>query len=151
MAITRTSMQDDDGSGTTGTILNNAWKQELYNQIDGQIVSGAWTPVDMSGAGLALTINQARYWKLDKLVMVEVWMAYPATSHPGNAALGGLPFPKAVSYGGLYSVQAPIDLAYLVLLNETNFYLLSGVTAAAYTNAQLSGANLVFAGVYLTA
>ena len=34
MAITRTAMIDDDGSGTTGTILNNAWKQELYNQID---------------------------------------------------------------------------------------------------------------------
>jgi hypothetical protein len=34
MAITRTAMIDDDGSGTTGTILNNAWKQELYGQID---------------------------------------------------------------------------------------------------------------------
>lgn len=27
-------MTDDDGSGTTGTIINNAWKTELYNQID---------------------------------------------------------------------------------------------------------------------
>jgi hypothetical protein len=34
MGITRTTMIDDDGSGTTGTILNNAWKQELYGQID---------------------------------------------------------------------------------------------------------------------
>ena len=34
MAITRTSMTDDDGSGTTGTILNNSWKQEFYDQID---------------------------------------------------------------------------------------------------------------------
>jgi hypothetical protein len=34
MPITRTAMIDDDGSGTTGTILNNAWKQELYGQID---------------------------------------------------------------------------------------------------------------------
>jgi hypothetical protein len=34
MPITRTAMIDDDGSGTTGTILNNAWKQELYNQVD---------------------------------------------------------------------------------------------------------------------
>jgi len=37
MAITRTPMIDDDGSGTTGTIINNAWKTELYNQIDGAI------------------------------------------------------------------------------------------------------------------
>jgi len=34
MAITRTPMVDDDGSGTTGTVINNAWKTELYNQID---------------------------------------------------------------------------------------------------------------------
>ncbi len=34
MAIGRTVIVDDDGSGTTGTIFNNAWKTELYNQID---------------------------------------------------------------------------------------------------------------------
>ena len=34
MAITRTAITDDDGTGTTGTILNNAWKQEFYGQID---------------------------------------------------------------------------------------------------------------------
>lgn len=34
MAITRTPIIDDNGTGTTGTIINNAWKQELYNQID---------------------------------------------------------------------------------------------------------------------
>src|SRR5215831_19305253 len=32
--ITRTPMFDDDGSGEVGTVINNAWKQELYNQID---------------------------------------------------------------------------------------------------------------------
>jgi hypothetical protein len=36
MAITipRTAWIDDDGTGTTGTVLNNAVKTELYNQID---------------------------------------------------------------------------------------------------------------------
>lgn len=43
MPITRTPMIDDDGSGTTGTIINNAWKQEFYNQIDG-LAGGLWTP-----------------------------------------------------------------------------------------------------------
>ena len=32
--ITRTPWIDDDGTGTTGTVLNNAVKTELYNQID---------------------------------------------------------------------------------------------------------------------
>jgi len=51
MAITRTAMIDDDGSGTTGTIINNAWKQEFYNQIDG---IGVWVSVPYS-AGLYAT------------------------------------------------------------------------------------------------
>ena len=34
MPITRTTMIDDDGTGTTGTILNNAWLQTIYGQID---------------------------------------------------------------------------------------------------------------------
>lgn len=37
MVITRTAWTDDDGSGTTGTVLNNAVKTELYNQIDAAI------------------------------------------------------------------------------------------------------------------
>ena len=41
MGIIRTGMIDDDGTGTTGTIFNNAWKQELYGQID-SYVQGAW-------------------------------------------------------------------------------------------------------------
>jgi hypothetical protein len=35
--ITRTPMIDDDGSGEVGTVINNAWKTELYNQIDAAI------------------------------------------------------------------------------------------------------------------
>jgi hypothetical protein len=34
MPITRTPIIDDSGTGMDGTVLNNAWKQELYNQID---------------------------------------------------------------------------------------------------------------------
>jgi hypothetical protein len=34
MAISRTPIVDDDGSGNTGTVIDNAWKQEFYDQID---------------------------------------------------------------------------------------------------------------------
>ncbi|MES2341712.1 MAG: hypothetical protein V4597_08540 [Pseudomonadota bacterium] len=34
VTITRTAWTDDDGSGTTGTVINNAVKTELYGQID---------------------------------------------------------------------------------------------------------------------
>ena len=47
MAITRTPMVDDDGTGTTGTVINNAWKQQFYDQIDAAAGSGLvdWTAV----------------------------------------------------------------------------------------------------------
>jgi hypothetical protein len=34
VTIGRTAMTDDDGSGTTGTVFNNAWKTSVYDQID---------------------------------------------------------------------------------------------------------------------
>jgi hypothetical protein len=37
MPIARTPWIDDDGSGTTGTVINNAEKTLLYNQIDAAI------------------------------------------------------------------------------------------------------------------
>ena len=46
--INRTPLVDDDGSGTTGTILNNAWQTNLYNQIDTALAA-------VSGGGLAPT------------------------------------------------------------------------------------------------
>jgi len=40
--INRTPIIDDDGTGTTGTVLDNAWKQELYDQIDA--IAASLTP-----------------------------------------------------------------------------------------------------------
>ncbi len=48
--ITRTAWTDDDGSGTTGTVINNAVKTELYNQIDALIAQFLST-------GGVLTVN----------------------------------------------------------------------------------------------
>lgn len=49
MAITRTPFIDDDGSGTTGTVWNNAEKQILYNQIDAALSSGT-APLKLASA-----------------------------------------------------------------------------------------------------
>jgi hypothetical protein len=52
IGITRTPIVDDDGTGTTGTIIDNAWKQELYNQIDAVVAAnvgggtGGYAPID---------------------------------------------------------------------------------------------------------
>ena len=49
MAITRTPIVDDDGSGMTGTIINNLWKQELYNQIDAALATMIATTLNVTG------------------------------------------------------------------------------------------------------
>lgn len=53
MKITRTAIVDDSGAGTDGTVINNAWKTELYNQIDAlttvkTLVDGATPALDAS-------------------------------------------------------------------------------------------------------
>jgi hypothetical protein len=54
VTIVRTNWIDDDGSGTTGTVLNNAVKTDLYNQID-----GALAKVAQLAGGNAFTGNQS--------------------------------------------------------------------------------------------
>jgi hypothetical protein len=65
MAIARTLGTDDDGSGGTGTVINTAWKTELYNQIDAALLlaAGAWvTPAFSAGN---FTANGAMTWTVD--------------------------------------------------------------------------------------
>lgn|SRR5262245_57130549 len=61
MAITRTPIVDDDGTGTTGTVIDNAWKQQFYDQIDGAVGAVFAAPagwalswVLVGGSGLSL-------------------------------------------------------------------------------------------------
>lgn len=52
MAIERTAITDDSGTGTDGTIINNAWKTELYDQMDGAFVHAIEvTFTETTGAG----------------------------------------------------------------------------------------------------
>ena len=117
MAISRTAWIDDDGSGQTGTVINNAEKTLLYNQIDAALaplsapVTGSWTPVDASGAALALTAV-GRYVRIGNLVMVQANITYPGTANGGPAMLGGLPFPCHASiWGGLYQTYGVLGVA----------------------------------------
>jgi hypothetical protein len=61
MAITRTPMVDDDGTGTTGTVINNAWKQEFYDQIDASL-GGTWTAIPYNPANFTA---QAGTWTVE--------------------------------------------------------------------------------------
>jgi len=110
MAITRTAMVDDDGSGTTGTIINNAWKTELYNQIDGALGSGgnwvdvAFNAANFSAAGggtwtvgpAAITAN--RYTIIGKTLHWRLYLSWFAGS---NTVAGTVTSLRIASPGGL--------------------------------------------------
>jgi hypothetical protein len=97
MPITRTPMIDDDGSGTTGTIINNAWKQELYNQIDAT-VGGVWQNVPYAAGnftgsgGMTWTVDAGaqalnRYALMGKTLF---WAVYIAGGQVGGTASNSL-------------------------------------------------------------
>jgi hypothetical protein len=133
MPITRTPIHDDDGSGLTGTILDNAWKTELYNQIDGTVPpysEGSWTPTDASGAGLVLSAASGQFVKIGRLVMAAATFQWPATTNTTPVTLGGLPFisnNNLQAWGGFstYALGGPI-LMLLVMANSTTLYVSTG-------------------------
>jgi len=52
--ITRTAWTDDDGSGTSGTVINNAEKTALYDQIDGALEDVAEVTVALTTHGVVI-------------------------------------------------------------------------------------------------
>jgi hypothetical protein len=152
MAITRTAMVDDDGTGTTGTIINNAWKTELYNQIDAAdaslaVTSGAFTPLDLSGAGLTYASAGGSYVAIGSFVSVAIEIIWPSSANSAQATcslpfvaghFATAPFFSAVAghtnyskaIGGLIAPGTPDRIA---------LYEQFGAAVATVTNAQLSG------------
>jgi hypothetical protein len=151
MAITRVPLVDDDGSGTTGTILNNAWLQGLYTNIDLAIepLYGTWTPADGSGAALVLQAGSKGSWaKYGRLIFLWGQFIYPATSNTLPAVIAGLP---AV-------IRAPVGAAQGFGIARV-WYMAEGTAvlqpynATAITpikNVDCSGANMIISAVYLT-
>jgi len=150
MAITRTPMVDDDGSGTTGTIINNAWKQELYGQIDAlaAMPHTAWTPTDISGAGLALGLSSCVYIKIGQVVIAVANLTFPATADANTARVGGFPFVAIVPCGAFstYGVNNVIHMP----ASGSAVLFINPATGAIKTNAEMSGTAVSFIAVYFT-
>jgi hypothetical protein len=86
MPITRTPIIDDSGSGQDGTVLDNAWKQELYDQIDGIGAAQAYTPA-WSGSAIGNGALSALYGRAGKLVDVRIALTVGSTTVPGSGVL----------------------------------------------------------------
>jgi hypothetical protein len=147
VTITRTPWVDDDGTGTTGTIINNAVKTELYNQIDaalGQLLPASGGPVNATlvtattgfkTASNALTIATGVPTALCTLPAGEaVFLIFAsAASDAVNYGCYGI----AVTNGGTARmvVSNPPSYAVLSLAGMTvNFLQSSGATQTVWWN-----------------
>jgi hypothetical protein len=128
MAITRTPIVDDDGTGTTGTVLDNAWKQELYNQIDGVAANSPWIALPLTLANFSMAggtisgvaIVLSRYRLIGANTIVWSLTASPVTIGSGSATsvtISGLPF--SLTQANANAVAASIAPAF-VLPNGTH-------------------------------
>jgi hypothetical protein len=108
-------------------------------------VLGTWTPVDVSGAALSLTITNATYIKMGQQVTLNYFIVYPSTASGATALIGGAPFVAS----GYWLGPAPATTFSFVRIDGSSTTLLPLDTAGnAKTNAQLSTLTLLGSIVY---
>lgn len=130
---------------TSGTIPNASL---VSNPLP---ICATWTPTDQSGASLTFTGVQGKYCKLGPsggphLVWVTAQFSYPATADTSSAKIS---LPYAVGADGFnqpISIESSVSGKYVYISNGV-----AGIADATGTlaqNAALSGANILFMGVY---
>ena len=104
----------------------------------------SWTPADGSGAALGFSSVSANYTRMANMVFAYFSLTYPITANGANAVIQGLPVavpnqtyaqgPAAcwVTGGSIAVILTPVP-------NTSTAALLNQATAAAVTNANLSG------------
>lgn len=108
---------------------------------------GTWTIVDVSGAGLSLTIDHAKYTRVGNLVTVNAYVTYPVTASVLSATLS-LPFTAAAydigtagaSNGAVFSI---------ITTGGTNAMTVRDNSLVSITNAAISGANVLMSFTYM--
>jgi hypothetical protein len=124
--------QDPNPAGMTSELLDD------YEE-------GTWTPADGSGAGLTLTVANAKYVKVGNLVMVTAGITYPVTVDASAATISGLPFTSSGNGTTFPWTNAAVDFS----LFSFSALLIPRTSANGdITNAQLSGAFINFSIVY---
>jgi hypothetical protein len=126
----------------------------VMSQVVPFLQYGSWTPIDVSGAGLALVVGSASYVKLDRLVFVRCLVTYPATASGASATIGGFPFivdnNDAARQGWISFATTANARFFLPVNNATNAFIYQNAGVAA-TNAQMSTAALFLSALYTTA
>lgn len=129
-----------DFSATAGTGTS-----ELLNDYE----EGTWTPADASGAGLALTVNNARYTKIGNRVLVSAYVTYPATADVSPIFISGLPFTSASNFRQLYvGTGSATVITGFQISGASTIGALTLTDGSLATNIQMSGKYFMVNGHY---
>lgn len=166
MAITRTTDTDDDGSGTTGTIHNNAWLQLIYDAIDADPATATLTPIitgSTSASGQAYSTQTCTYVQKGKFIVFQGQIVLTTLGTiTGNVViqLTGLPANPTgntpINIGFWSNMTTSMIWLGGFITSGTNQITLemrvsAGVSVAALVQADLSATtNIVFGGSIVT-
>lgn len=117
-------------------------------------INTAWTPSDLSGAGLSFSNIVASAIKIGQLVIASARFDYPATASGADSNIGGLPWTSQSSSNNLFSSTIGGSTTEVTLTRVTvgaggtNLlpYNSSGVRI---TNLTLSGDTVQFTAIYM--
>jgi len=119
-------------AGMTSQLLN--WYEE-----------GTWTPTDVSGAGLSLTIpaNSTKYTRKGRETTYMAWISFPVTASIVAAEIGGIPFAALNGYAGNgVSFYSTAGFQVFARLNTTSSFNLVKNDNTTVTNVMLTGSTL---------
>jgi hypothetical protein len=126
VTITRTAWIDDDGSGTTGTVINNAVKTDLYNQID-----TALAKVAQLAGGNTFTNQQT--------IFGDVCINASSSIAGGSQCFVAADNSVHIAGIGLQNLSATPSLYFLLFYNNVGglagFIQQTGATTVAYTTS----------------
>lgn len=106
-----------------------------------------WTPTDVSGATLALTIISAKQSRIGSLIVMQAAVTYPATASGAVASIGGLSFAASALHTGSVSAGTGNPTVCAVASGATSIQFYTAA-AGAITNAALSGTTIDFTITY---
>jgi hypothetical protein len=141
----------------TGSVANlETWAQVAYSDVNGapSFSGGTWTPTDASGGSLTFTVTYATYRESNKICVLQLQLAFPATSDSNDILIGGLPktvSATAVSSVGSIVVNATMLTSTLIpQLSSTGIFIYDNTNGARLTNVGLSGLTIYLTITYQT-
>lgn len=116
---------------------------------------GTWTPIDSSGAALALTGSSGTFTRIGKLVTWRAVVVYPTTTNTADSLIGGFPYTLAGGspvLAGANVSYAAVGTAWIQIrqVNASTTFQPFKTGNARATNANLSGSETYISGQYMT-